>query len=90
MTHDELEQRSKQELIDLILMQAGQLTERREVFMKLKADHEALTMKFDNNLKLPTSSMNSSQPSSRDEKSNQPKRKTRHRHGPPKGREKHE
>ena len=88
--HDELERLSKQELIDLILLQARQLAELKEAFLKLKADYEALKMKFDNNQKPPTSSKNSSQPPSKDQKSNQPKGKSRHRHGPPKGHEKHE
>jgi len=90
MTHEELERLSKQELMDLILLQAGQIAELRDAFLRLKADHEALEMKFDNNRKPPTSSKNSSQPPSKDQKRNQPKGKTRQRHGPPKGHEKHE
>ena len=88
--HDELERLSKQELIDLILLQGAQLAEVKDAFLKLKADYEALKMKFDSNQKPPTSSKNSSQPPSKDQKSNQPKGKSRHRHGPPKGHEKHE
>jgi hypothetical protein len=89
MTQDELERLSKQELVELILLQAAQLAELRDAFLKLKADYEALKMKFGSNQKPPTSSKNSSQPPSKDQKSNQPKGKTRHRHGPPKGHEKH-
>lgn len=89
MTHDELERLSKQELVELILLRAAQLAELRDAFLKLKADYEALKMKFDSNQKPPTSSKNSSQPPSKGQKSNQPKGKTRHRHGPPKGHEKH-
>ena len=90
MNHDELEQLSKQEYIEIILRQHQQITELMEAFKKLKADHEALIMKFNNNQKPPTSSNNSSQPPSKDQKSNQPKGKSRHRHGPAKGHEKHE
>jgi len=90
MSHDELEQLSKQEYIEIILRQHQQITELQEAFKKLKADHEALIMKFNNNQKPPTSSKNSSQPPSKDQKSNEPKEKSRHRHGPPKGHEKHE
>ena len=56
----------------------------------LKYDFEALKVKFEQNQKPPTSSKNSSQPPSRDQKSNTSKDKTRHRHGPPQGHEKHE
>ena len=90
MMQDELGRLSKQELIDLILLEAAQLAELRDAFLKLKADYEALKMKFDSNQKPPTSSKNSSQPPSKDQKINQPKEKSRHRHGPPKGHEKHE
>lgn len=90
MTQEELEQLSKQELIDLILLQSKQIAEIMDAFKKLNANYEALMMKFNNNQKLPTSSKNSSQPPSKDQKSNEPKGKSRHRHGPPKGHEKHE
>ena len=89
MTQDELERLSKQELVELILLRAAQIAELRDAFLKLKADYEALKMKFDSNQKPPTSSKNSSQPPSKDQKSDQLKGKTRHRHGPPKGHEKH-
>lgn len=90
MTQEELEQLSKQELIDLILLQSKQIAEIMDAFKKLNANYEALMMKFNNNQKPPTSSKNSSQPPSKDQKSNEPKGKSRHRHGPPKGHEKHE
>jgi len=82
MSQEELEQLTKQELIDLILLQNQENAELQEAYKKLKADHDALMMKFDNNQKPPTSSKNSSQPPSKDQKSNQPKGKSRHRHGP--------
>jgi transposase len=90
MINDELERLSKQELIDLIKLQAAQLAEFKDAFSKLKADYEALKMKYDSNQKPATSSKNSSQPPSKDQKNNQPKGKSRHRHGPPKGHEKHD
>ena len=83
MSQKDLEALSKEELIQLILEQAKQLAQ-------LKADYEALKMKFEQNRKPPTSSKNSSQPPSKDQKSNQPKDKRKHRHGPPKGHEKNE
>jgi len=89
MSQEELEQLSKQELIRLTLLQNQENTELQEAYKKLKADHEALMMKFNNNQKPPTSSKNSSQPPSKDQKSNEPRGKSRHRHGPPKGHEKH-
>ena len=60
MIYDELERLSKQELIDLIKLQAAQLAEFKDAFSKLKADYEALKMKYDSNQKPPTSSKNSS------------------------------
>ena len=76
MGKTELESFSKEELIQLILM--------------LQDEIEALKMKFEKNRKPPTSSKNSSQPSSRDQKGNLPSGRRRHRHGPPIGHEKHE
>jgi len=74
---------TKDELIELILAQYEQLT-------KLQADYEALKLKFEKNQKPPTSSRNSSQPPSRDQKGNLPTSRRRHQHGPPIGHEKHE
>lgn len=90
MNQEELEQLSKQELIDLKLLQNKQIAELQEAYKKLNDNYEALMMKFNNNQKPRTSSKNSSQPPSKDQKNNQPKGKSRHRHGPPKGHEKHE
>jgi transposase len=56
----------------------------------LNDNYEALLMKFNNNQKPPTTSKNSSQPPSKDQKRNEPNGKSRHRHGPPHGHEKHE
>ena len=49
MICDEMERLSKQELIDLIQLQAEQLAEFKDAFLKLKADYEALKMKYDSN-----------------------------------------
>jgi transposase len=97
MTPGDLEQLSKEDLIKIIMMQAQQLAEyqveiaaMREEFKKLKADYEALKMKFEKHQKPPTSSKNSSQPPSKDQKVNKDKGKHRHKHGSPFGHEKHE
>src|SRR4030043_2280559 len=76
MGKDDLDRLTKEELIQLILT--------------LQAELEALKMKFDKNQKPPTSSRNSSQPPSRDQKGNLPASRRKHRHGPPLGHEKHE
>lgn len=71
----ELEGLSREELIQLILL--------------LRDEIEALKLKFEKNQKPPTSSRNSSQPPSRDQKGNLPSERRRQRHGPPLGHEKH-
>ncbi|MBE3038194.1 MAG: IS66 family transposase [Chloroflexi bacterium] len=83
MTQDELAQKSRDELIDLVLAQFEQIT-------KLRADYEALKLKLEKGKKPPTNSSNSSQPPSRDQKSNPPASRKKHRHGPPQGHPKHE
>ena len=83
MGKTDFETLTKDELIELILVQYEQLN-------KLQADYEALKLKFEKNQKPPTSSRNSSQPPSRDQKGNLPASRRRHRHGPPIGHEKHE
>lgn len=75
MSKTELESFSKEELIQLILV--------------LQEEIEALKLKFEKNQKPPTSSKNSSQPPSRDQKGNLPEMRRRRRHGPPMGHEKH-
>src|SRR4030066_2552597 len=76
MGKDDLERLTKEELIQLNLT--------------LQAELEALKLKFEKNQNPPTSSKNSSQPHSRDQKGNLPPGRRRHRHGPPMGHEKHE
>ncbi|HEX9089912.1 MAG TPA: hypothetical protein VF831_00405, partial [Anaerolineales bacterium] len=83
MNKADLETLTKDEVIQLFLKQQAQLNQ-------LRADFEALKMKFEKNRKPPTSSKNSSQPPSHDQKGSLPKGRRRHRHGPPSGHEKHE
>ena len=83
MTQEELELLSKEELIRLILAQAKMLEQ-------LRADYEELKRRFDEQQKPPTTSKNSSQPPSKDQKSNQGKNRPRHKHGAPLGHDKHE
>jgi transposase len=93
MTREELDLLSKEQLLDLVLIQMEQLKQLAQLqtaFQQLQADYEALKLKMEHNKKPPTSSKNSSQPPSRDQKENQPQGRHRHRHGPPVGHEKHE
>lgn len=83
MTQDDLAHMSREELIDLVLAQFGQIT-------KLQADFEALKMKLEKGKKPPTNSSNSSQPPSRDQKADLSKKRKKHRHGPPVGHVKYE
>lgn len=83
MTRIDLAQMSQDELIDLILAQAQQV-------VKLQAEVEALRMKLDKGKKPPTNSGNSSQPPSKDQKSNVSDQRKRHKHGPPHGHVKYE
>jgi transposase len=83
MTQDDLAQMSREELIDLVLAQFGQIT-------KLQADFEALKMKLEKGKKPPTNSSNSSQPPSRDQKADLSKKRKKHRRGPPVGHVKYE
>ena len=83
MTHEDLAQKSVDELIDLILAMHAQL-------VALQADYEALKVKLEKGKKPPTNSSNSSQPASLDQKANRPKDRKRHRHGPPVGHVKYE
>jgi hypothetical protein len=83
MTQDDLAQLSREELIQLILAQAEQLSH-------LQADYEALRLKLEKGKKPPTNSSNSSQPPSLDHKRSLPSDRRKHKHGPPLGHEKHE
>lgn len=83
MMQQELDDLSREELIAIILAQAAQIA-------AMQKEMEVLRMKLEKLQKPPTTSKNSSQPPSRDQKRgkmvNRPKRK----HGPPQGHEKHE
>jgi transposase len=83
MTQDDLAQLSREELIQLILVQAEQLSQ-------MKADYEALLLKLEKGKKPPTNSSNSSQPPSRDHKRSLPLDRRKRKHGPPAGHPKHE
>src|SRR5271157_3418279 len=83
MVRKDLAQLSREELIDMVLAQFEQVS-------KLQAEMDVLRLKLQKNQKPPSNSSNSSQPPSRDQKSNLPAKRRRHRHGPPLGHEKHE
>src|SRR5512136_2209288 len=76
MTRQDLAQLSNDELIDLVL--------------EKQAEIEALRLKLEKGKKPPTNSGNSSQPPSRDQKSNLLPKRKRHKHGPPQGHVKYE
>ena len=82
MTRDDLARMSRDELIDLALADYAKL-------QALQAEIEALKMKLEKGKKPPTNSSNSSQPPSRDQKSNLPEKRKKHRHGPPQGHAQH-
>jgi transposase len=83
MTQDDLAQLSKEELIQLILIQAEQLSQ-------LRADYEALRLKVEKGKKPPTNSSNSSQPPSLDQKHSLPSDRRKRKHGPRQGHAKYE
>lgn len=74
---------SKEELVELVLVQYEQI-------VKLQAEVEALRLKLEGKHKPPANSGNSSQPPSRDWKSDLPAKRRKRRHGPPKGHVKYE
>lgn len=82
MTRNEMAQMSRDELMDLILLQAQQLA-------VLQAEIEVLRQKLEQGKKPPTNSGNSSQPPSRDWKSNLPTERTKRRRGALPGHAKH-
>lgn len=88
MTESELEQRSQAELRALVLAQAVQVAELTQLVAQLRAENAALRQKLGPGPKPPTTSRNSSQPPSRDQKANRPAGGGRR--GPPKGHAKFE
>jgi hypothetical protein len=86
MSREELDLLTKEQMIEMILLQNEQLKQLaglQAALEKMRADYEALKLKLEQRTKPPTTSKNSSQPPSRDQKSNQPKDRRKHRHGPP-------
>ena len=83
MTEQELSDLSREELIRIILLQAAQNAE-------LQKEVEVLRMKLEKLQKPPTTSQNSSQPPSRDQKPGKLVNRPRRKHGSPQGHEKHE
>lgn len=91
MEREELEALTKSELIYLLVAQFEQLAKHQAAFEQLKADYEALKYKFEHNQKKPpTTSKNSSQAPSRDQKRSLSRNRRRRKHGPPTGHEKNE
>jgi len=93
MTRDSLERLSRAELISLLLTQADQLVSLQGLVAQLQAENEVLRLKLDK-LQTPphpaTTSRNSSQPPSRDQKRNKAANSARRKHGPPQGHAKYE
>lgn len=83
MTQAQLEELTREELIALVLAQSEQLA-------RLQADYEVLQAKLEKLQKPPTSSSNSSQPPSRDQKRNKVANRPKRKHGPPTGHLKYE
>jgi transposase len=90
MTQEDMTQLSREELVEMVLAEHGQLEALQEIIVHLKADNEALKLKLEKGKKPPTNSGNSSQPPSRDQKTNAPKDRRKRRLGPPQGHAKHE
>jgi transposase len=90
MTQDELAQKSRDELIDLVLAEHAQLEATQELVALLQAEVEVLKLKLEKGKKPPTNSSNSSQPPSLDHKPSQPKDRHKRKHGPPQGHVKYE
>lgn len=89
MNRAELDGLSREELITLVLTQAEQLATVQTSLAQLQADYAALRLKFEKDQRPPTTSQNSSQPPSRDQKANKPAGAAKGKHGPPVGHPKH-
>lgn len=82
MTRDKLKKLSRKELINLVLMQAQQLTEFERLLADMKAELEKLRQEQDQAPKLPpATSKNSSQAPARDQKSNPVGDSSKRKHG---------
>src|SRR5258708_29173838 len=90
MNESDLNQLSHTELVQLVLKQTEQLAALATMVAALKVDMDALRLKLEKGQKPPTNSSNSSQPPSRDQKSNRAAERGQPRQGPPAGHEKSE
>jgi transposase len=90
MIRAELDALSREELIVMVLAQAEQLAAVQATLAQLQADYAALHLKFEKDQRPPTTSRNSSQPPSRDQKANQAEARAKRKHGPPAGHVKYE
>jgi transposase len=90
MMETKLEELTREELIGLVLAQAEQIERLQVMIGQLKADNELLGVKLEKVQQPPTSSRNSSQPPSRDQKGNKAGGRPKGKHGPPAGHVKHE
>ena len=90
MNRAELEAQSHAALIDMVLNQAEQLGALQATLAQLQADYAALRLKFEKGQPPPTTSLNSSQPPSRDQKANKPEAGAKRKYGPPAGHAQHE
>jgi len=90
MTQEDMAQLSREELVEMVLAEHAQLEASQEIIAQLQADIEALKLKLEKGKRPSTNSNNSSQPPSRDQKSNAPKDRRKRRHGPPHGHPKYE
>jgi len=83
MNRDKLVELDRKALIELILQQSQQIA-------TLQTEIDVLRKKLEKGKRPPTSSRNSSQPPSRDQKGNLTQKRKKHRHGPPLGHPKYE
>jgi transposase len=90
MTQEDMAQLSREELVEMVLAEHAQLEASQAIIAKLEVDIEALKLKLEKGKRPRTNSNNSSQPPSRDQKSNAPKDRRKRRHGPPVGHVKYE
>ena len=90
MNRAELDAQSREALIGMVLTQAEQLATLQATLAQLQVDYAALRLKFEKGQPPPTTSHNSSQPPSRDQKANQPASRAKRKHGSPVGHAKHE
>ena len=67
----------------MVLAQAEQLAAVQAALAQLQADYAALRLKFAQDQPPPTTSRNSAQPPSRDQKANQPESGAKRKYGPP-------